>query len=142
MDKYRAPNKKRLVSLMADGYAVWLDKNQNRLQRRKFASDETAVLVDLSQPVTLDRCKDLCEKFDAKSISIDDWRYFDAGTDQEYDPDWMLTQEGGHYRTSKKDYRYNRSNNSLIIWEDDMPVYANDDGVICRDLDALADTLL
>ena len=37
---------------------------------------------------------------------------------------------------------YDSEKNLLRIWEDDLPVYENNNGVICRDSIALADSLL
>jgi hypothetical protein len=40
-----------------------------------------------------------------------------------------------------KHWDYDPHRNSMVIWDKGQPVYANDNGVICRDQDALYDTL-
>lgn len=42
----------------------------------------------------------------------------------------------------KKEAIYNPKANCLRIWENDTPIYENNNGTICRDRDALADCLL
>jgi hypothetical protein len=37
---------------------------------------------------------------------------------------------------------YNADKNRLLIWEDGLPIYENNNGVICRDAAALADSLI
>ena len=39
-------------------------------------------------------------------------------------------------------YEYWRDKNLLRIWENDLPIYENNNGVICRDCTALADCLI
>lgn len=38
--------------------------------------------------------------------------------------------------------KYWRDKNRLLIYENGMPIYMNDNGTICRDADALADCLM
>lgn len=53
-----------------------------------------------------------------------------------------------HRTITAKKYTYNKALNRLRIWEqkpgqrDLMPIYENNDGIICNDPDALADCLL
>jgi len=131
--------KPRTSSIIADGSALWLDANGNKLSRRKFTDNEVAVVIDLDKPVTLKRCRDICNKFDINHLAINDWRFYDRDTGNEI-PLWDTEEIG--YNTTKKDYMYRRDFNSLVIWNNGMPVYANDNGDICLDLDALADTLM
>lgn len=42
----------------------------------------------------------------------------------------------------KKIGRYNKRKNILRIFVDDLPVYENNNGRICRDATALADSLM
>ncbi|MDE6055208.1 MAG: hypothetical protein K2G55_15970, partial [Lachnospiraceae bacterium] len=42
----------------------------------------------------------------------------------------------------KKIGTYDKEKNLLRIWEDDIPIYQNNNGIICRDSVALADSLL
>lgn len=43
---------------------------------------------------------------------------------------------------TKKIGTYDKNKNVLRIWEDGMPVYENNNGVICKDKSALADSLM
>lgn len=137
----------RTASVIIDGYALWLDADGNKLPRRKFTTDETAVVLDLNKPVTLLRLAEIANKFGAVSrVEINDWRYFNPRSGHEIDDnemrnDYANGEEGG-YETRKKDYIYDVKANSLVIWEDGTPIYANDNGIVCRDLEALADTLM
>jgi len=142
MNMYRQSGIPRTAPLFTNGYAVWLDKNRNILNRRKFQKGERAVHINLDRVVTLNRCKDICIKFKVNNISIHDTRFYDLDNNKEYADDYLNANDGGYYLTIKKLYTYDKNENSLIIWENGAPVYANDNGIICRDVDALADTLL
>lgn len=41
-----------------------------------------------------------------------------------------------------KEITYNKEKNVLTVWQDDIPIYQNCNGVICRDAVALADCIL
>ena len=67
--------------------------------------------------------------------------------------DYSVVADGGEYLNAlyndcsvpilvdKKAYFWPKINR-LQIWENGTPVYENDNGIICRDLDALADCLM
>jgi len=137
---------KYLQPIIADGRALWLDKHGDKLAKRAFTDDESPVLLDMRQPVTLTRLADVAKRFDIeRTIQIFDWRYYWPGTNREITDDDMARHfdnglEGG-YETRKKDYRYEVATNSLIIFLDGEAIYANDNGTITRDSAALADSL-
>lgn len=132
--------KMRTCSVFADGKALWVDSSLNKLESRKFTTDERPVVIDVERPVTLARLKDLAKHFDAKKIiEVWDWRWFsEDGTEV---PSEKVRELGYSYST-RKEYHYIVKHNCLTIWEDGMPIYENDNGTICRDRVALADCLM
>lgn len=64
--------------------------------------------------------------------------------DVKYDmTDYYEDLDGWTRHTGKKKIgRYNKRKNILRIFVDDMPVYENNNGRICRDAGALADSLM
>ena len=134
-------------SLFCDSSAVWLDAEtkqriEHRFQNRPanaYKSD-IAVMVDMTQPITRERMKELGNKFGAKHyVVIEQYRFFDReGNLLNLDPSY---DEGGYF-THKKKFVYVMADDSLVIYEDDTPVYANDAGVVCTNHEALADSLL
>lgn len=77
-----------------------------------------------AEAVTIDKCKELIAKIenefgsDVKSMRI------------------YMTDGMSHFAN------YNPSTNCLQIWKDGIPVYENNNGMICRDSDTLADCLM
>ena len=133
----------RPAAVIADGSALWLDAQGNRLSRRTFSADETAVLVDLAKPVTRERCAEICEKFDVAVLHIYDWRYYHPVNGVELDEGFLREHgEEGSYNTEKMDYSYRHATDTLTVWKNDIPVFEDAAGVICDDRDALADSLL
>ena len=47
-----------------------------------------------------------------------------------------------HISGKRKIGKYDKQKNILRIFEDDIPIYENNNGKICKDLDALADSLM
>ncbi len=127
MIKYRDKKEKRIAPLIGDLSGVRVGK--------------VAIFINLEIPVTLQRCKDLCSKFNQKTISIVDSRYFDDNGN-EYTDKYLLKYDETGYVLKKTEYHYNRAKNRLVIWKNDAPIYENDNGRICRDIDALADSLM
>ena len=61
------------------------------------------------------------------------------------DEDYVLDDGVSHpcYTVGKKKIgKYDKRKNLLRIFEDDLPVYENNNGKICRDVCALADSLM
>lgn len=92
--------------------------------------------ADDSTPITLERMKSLyqfcCdaeqENLGKIKINMSAYLHNDGG-------------EGPNPQLFNKVYEYNPETNSMIVWEDGMPIYANDNGVICDDQAALCDTI-
>lgn len=100
---------------------------------------KTRLTVDHSQPITLARCATIyaaaCKLSGRtyKRLSIRLFVY-SVTPGNEYG-------DGPETCYVVKAWNYDPHRNSLVIWDKGKPVYANDDGVICRDQDALYDTL-
>ena len=134
-------------SLICDGSAVWLDAETKQPLEHRFKNRPTdayksdiAVMVDMSKPVTRERMSDFAKQFGAKnSVMIKQYRFFD----RDYN---LLNPEPSFddvaYITHTKTFMYFIADDSLVIYEDGAPVYANDAGVICTDKNALADTFM
>jgi hypothetical protein len=86
----------------------------------------------------LEECKDICDKLFEEfeegfnSISLDLSNY------KSYDENGEPIFEDGY--TDKKTASYNIERNRLRIHDFESIIYENDNGNICRDRDALADT--
>lgn len=97
--------------------------------------DGKSIWVDDSKPITLERMRevyDFCCKAAGEtlgSIQINMAAY-EPG---DYD--------GANPRLWRKTYQFDPKLNSLLIIEDGIPIYANDDGIVCTDTDALYDSL-
>ena len=96
-----------------------------------------AVAMDRG-PITVDRCKEVLKK--AKSLS---GRNLYAIEINHHVYEQTPGNDGDHSERclSSKRYRYNAEENSLVIFDRDEPIYANDNGIICRDQAALFDSL-
>lgn len=134
-------------SLICDGSAVWLDAETKQRIEHRFKNRPTdayksdiAVMVDMTKPVTRERMSDFAKQFGAKnSVMVKQYRFFDRDYNLlNLDPSY----DDGGYITHTKTFMYFVLNDSLVIYEDDTPVYANDAGVVCTDRNALADTLI
>ena len=89
--------------------------------------------LDMSQPVTLKRLHDVksehkiweydCDPDDKETISLINYGDI-AGT-----------------KTVDKTYQFWANENRLLIWDHDTPIYENNNGAICKDVTALADSL-
>lgn len=84
---------------------------------------------------------DLKEGEEIKNLKIDLTRYYEYNTDgtpkladEEYPKSYDIDKE--------KTATYNPKLNKLMIWKNGSPVYENNNGVICTDEVALADTYL
>ena len=111
-------NPPRACAIIADGSALFLDKDGNKIARRKFTNDEVAIQIDVSRPVTLIRLANIASKFSiASTLVIHDWRFYCPRDGHEISENEMAEKyEGGReggYITRKKDYRYNVKLNSL-----------------------------
>ena len=65
----------------------------------------------------------------------------EAETWKEYDANWG---EGGQWPITvmvDRSYHYNAMRNALLVYQDDEPLMTNNDGEVCDDVDAIADSL-
>lgn len=89
--------------------------------------------VDIYRKLTLMQCADVLRQAEILTGNIYSQIIIE---DNRYDKDRCPIQ--------RKKYVYNKAKNSLVIWQgkhDLLPVYSNDNGVVCTDRDALADCL-
>jgi hypothetical protein len=110
--------------------------------RTVFSPDgKTRLEVDHSRPITLARCAEIHAKACALAqqalgtITIKLSVY-------ECDCTPADLMDCTHRPVVAKSWVFTPRHNSLVVWDRDTPVYANDNGRICRDQVALADTLL
>lgn len=106
--------------------------------------------LDMSKPVTLMRMRDVLEKislgagieFDYIEVNHVIFR-FDVDMPEEEIKAYVNAGDPVPYtKLVDKTYQYSKKSNTLLIWDGDVPVYENSNGVITRDLDALADTYM
>jgi hypothetical protein len=104
-------------------------------------------IVTTKELITVAKCKVICAKIEARfgivvdsiKICMTQWDYRGmTANDYEY----VLSGDRGVSVLGKtKEAIYSNKTNSLIIWENGLPVYENNNGVICKDADTLADCL-
>jgi hypothetical protein len=75
-----------------------------------------------------------------KSIKIDLTKYAEYLPDGR--PQWGSEEKPSSQIGPEIHARYHVKENMLRIWQNDLPIYENRNGVICKDRDALADCLL
>lgn len=133
----------RHAGVIADGKALWLSADGQKLERRQFVEGEIQVVFDLNAGVTRERCQGLCEKFGIKTLKLLDFRYFHPVNGVELDQKFLNEhcQDGGYVTTETK-YVYFAASDTLQKWVEGYPVFEDAAGVICDDKDALADSLL
>lgn len=97
------------------------------------------LVVDHSTPITLKRAKMIFDKArelsgrDLTSIQICLSVYTKTPGNEYGDHDEECLVD--------KKWNYTAATNSLVIWDKGVPVYANDNGVVCTDQAALYDSL-
>ena len=95
---------------------------------------------DPKEPITLERCKEIVFKLEEAykikfyKIKLEDSIFEGKAEKGDWDNPLPLLKE--------KHYIYHVKSNCLTIWENGMPIYENNDGVICDDPVALADCLM
>lgn len=139
MDKKIIAEKlKREIENQKNYYPVIVDGNRHNLG---------VCVTTKKELITLKKCQEICKKveehfeikvktidvmmtqYDYKHISIEDYEsalYGDCG----------IGIVG-----KQKTAQYNNITNCLLIWEDGLPVYENNNGLICNDPNTLADCL-
>ena len=119
-------------------YYVIVDGNFHKLP---------STIITRKDPITVKKCKKIVEKVE-KAFNIDIKCIKIMMSQYDYKsitPDEYISVICGDYNVKRlvnKNAYYYPKRNRLIIWEDDMPVYENDNGIICRDEVALADCLM
>lgn len=118
----------------------YVTANGRTVMRENDDSSKTRFIIDHSRPVTLDRCREILKKVrdflkDESIIRISIHRSIFSKT-----PGNELGDFPEKLFMDKR-WDFDSEKNSLLIWNEGTPVYANENGVICRDLEALCDTL-
>jgi hypothetical protein len=138
MDVQAAAEKRQQeIALQASSYAVIVDGNKHRLN---------VAIRTKKEQITVAKCKEIVKNvesnFDIKvgKIEIMMSEYDFNISDEDYLS--SLYQDVVIRQIKDKKAIYNAATNCLQIWEGGMPVYENNNGVICRDQDALADCLM
>ena len=118
---------------------VIIDGNRHNLGKR--------IRVNLSENISVRKCKEILEKVQKEfKIDISEIRVqlYDAEVfNKMYESveNGLMSSEEINRYTSKHAI-YNVKNNCLQIWEDGYPIYENDNGTICKDVEILCDCLL
>lgn len=94
--------------------------------------------IDYLRPVTLVRCKEIlraAERLSGRTLTkISLYHAIYSKSPGNECGDWAETC----YLNMR--YDYDLASNSLVIFKDNEPIYANDNGAICRDAVALMDS--
>lgn len=123
--------KERHLTVIADGHLLSTTENDKQLK----------VVMSLATPITIERCKAVCERFDVTRLTLNDWRYYHPETNIELTAEELEGSEGCGI-TTETNYYYNLKKNSLVIYDDGTCIYLNADGNICQDFEAVMDTHL
>lgn len=120
----------RKVTVIIDG------NNHNIMRDGKKVTFKTEIEGNM---VTLKKCQEIAEKIrelghEPKTLKVILSKWDDEGYEMGDDSKPMPRQ------TLNKTAFYNVDKNTLVIWQDGEPVYANANGTICRDRVALADS--
>ena len=104
--------------------------------------------LDMSQPVTLKRLHEVKAKLkehtgiDFNYLCIEHRVYeFDCDPNNEEMISHINLGDIPGTKTVDKTYQFWADKNRLLIWDHNTPIYENNNGIICRDADALADCL-
>lgn len=107
---------------------------------------EKVACLGMDKPVTLARMREVCERLRAKTgVEFNYLRVDHRVYEFDVDPDDKVALDHIHHgdypgtKVTDKTYQFWYDRNRLLIWDHDTPVYENDNGVITKDADALAD---
>jgi hypothetical protein len=122
----------------------WADHDGNGYtDGRAVIGQKTQLKINYDHPVTLIRCKEIliaAQQLTGYAYSRLDMHlsvYADLPDDPADDMDAADAR-----CTLDQVITYYTKTNSMIIWRNGLPVYANDNGVITRDQNALCDCLM
>ena len=131
------------------GYSVLVTYEDGRYRPfEKRPLDGYDVRFLKNEGVTLKRCRDFIAKLTAARGDVGIARIQICMTQYDYDVDldvFISAMMGDHAlpRIGKDRYAiYDVKHNVLTIYVDGSPVYENDNGAVCRDAVALADSYL
>lgn len=137
-------NEKKLDKLINDQnnyYSVMIDGNQHWRTGKQTLSIKTKKGL-----VTVKKCREIiktCEKkfdIEIKKIEID-MSEFDYSEITADDIPYLESGDIGVPQVRRKKAYFWVKSNCLQIWEDGLPIYENNNGLICKDRDTLADCL-
>ena len=128
-------------------YAKWNGEDSIATGRGVKDDQGRILCAKKSDVITVERCKELVACAERVSglevhqinIDMDEWDYENI-SDEHYEN--AMYNDCGIPKRKSKSAQYFVKQNRLLIWENDMPVYENHDGVVCRDATALADCIL
>lgn len=131
------------VTVIVDGNR---HRSENVLHKPELPHIDNIIATILDEPPTLKRCQDLVNKLyehygpgKIKTLSIhlmdSDWFFEHMKQDRP-------AQEYNEIDALSKTAKYDATKNCLTIWQQDLPIYENNNGTITTDSEALADCLL
>lgn len=118
---------------------VIVDGNRHKLDK--------LIRVRLDGHITIVKCREIIKNLELKfginigeiEVHLYDHLKFDELYQQVEDGDLSPVEFGEFY---SKTARYSTKNDCLQIWQDGYPIYENNNGTICKDVEVLADCLL
>ena len=118
---------------------VIVDGNRHKLDK--------LIRVRLDGPITIIKCREIVRNLELKfginigkiEVHLYDHLKFDELYEQVENDDLSPAEFGEFY---SKTATYSTKSDCLQIWDNGYPVYENINGVICKDIEALADCLL
>ena len=135
-----------------ENWAVRFEKAKNRSTwnvmvdgNRRKETQGVRIETDRGQ-ITVKKCLELCGRirdrfgFNPETVKIFMWDFDYRGIDLDT---YIYAMYGDCSipMSQQKTAKYEMKRNRLTIFEDDMPIYCNDDGHVCNDADALADCM-
>lgn len=128
---------KEAIEKQDNYYTVIVDGNRHNLGRPIMTKKETVTVTKCQQivgtvqtefGVEVGEIKIYMTQYDLKSLTPAEYRA-------------VLYGDGTPEQLVNKLAIYKSKENCLQIWEDGLPIYENNNGMICRDREALADCL-
>lgn len=129
-------------------FVMFATREDSRLMARKIDGKMLNTEIAPEEILTLERCRELAQRAGellgetvtrmriTHNVDAAEGKVF-----EEYDRYWG---EGGEWPIThlvNREYRYHAERNALLVMQDDEYLMTNDDGEVCDDPDAIADTL-